>query len=551
MKLELNQSNAMKLLADAFTGRKTFINELLQNARRAGATKIVVHSDKNLLSVFDDGCGISDFQKLLTICESGWSADVVEHDQPYGVGFLSAILASKDFKVISNGQTLTANVDELLAGKPADIDTGFAPLLPGGMTTGVYLELRDSILYINDVLGPAVRGFPVPVELSTGLQYERPLAERQLAEGVGCYTANLAGIGTLVWDCVADRSYVPDVQLFLQGLPVYLPKQQAGIRNKNDYYGSAHFGLHLDSKLFKGRMPDRDQVIGDDFSWIIKPVHDAIVQMWEQSLEDCNFEPSYDFYKQLTCEQGRHLIEKVQVIPAGVFSKIGSDLEHVLLRNDNYPYYSSNGAVVCKESDFRFTGCIDLDDGDDVAMLRCLEQNDILIATIGALPSWAYEHYVEVEAVRAVPVVDGLDAELSSVQLDIRGGGYIYAVECDSVRIELLDRDDNVVMSCVEDDFCPTVDGELYLVDGTCSASPYFFKQDHDFANEDGYDWDEDRIDSLCESFNAEWAMHKGAGVEVLLQRALQGIDPRRLAGKTFTVQFSNDSWPRVEVHAS
>lgn len=546
MKLELNQSNALRLLADAFTGRRTFVNELLQNARRAGASKIVVHSEKNLLRVFDDGCGVSDFQKLLTLCESGWSADVVEHDQPYGVGFLSAILASKSFVVVSGGKMLTANVDELLAGKPADIDTEFAPTLPGDMTTGVYLELRDSIPYINDVLGPAVRGFPVPVELSTGLQYERPLAE-----GVGCYTANLDGIGTLVWDGVADRSYIPDAQLFLQGLPIYLPNQQAGIRNKNDYYGSAHFGLHLDSKLFKGRMPDRDQVIGDDFSWIIKPVHDAIVQMWEQALEACNFEPSYDFYKQLTCEQGRHLIEKVQVIPAGVFSKIDSDLEHVLLRNDNYPYYRSNGAVVCKESDFRFTDSIDLEDGADVAMLRCLEQNDVLIANYEILPSWACEHRIEVEAVRAVPVVDGKDAELSSVRLDIRGGGYIYAVECDSVRIELLDSDDNVVMSCVEDDFCPTVDGELYLVDGTCSASPYFFKQDYDFASEDQYDWDEDKIDGLCESFNVEWAMHKGAGFEVLLQKALQGIDPRRLAGKTFTVQFSNDSWPKIEVRAA
>ncbi len=63
MKLELNQSNAMRLLADAFTGRRTFVNELLQNARRAGASKIVVHSEKNLLHVFDDGCGVSDFQK--------------------------------------------------------------------------------------------------------------------------------------------------------------------------------------------------------------------------------------------------------------------------------------------------------------------------------------------------------------------------------------------------------------------------------------------------------------------------------------------------------
>ncbi len=546
MKLELNQSNALRLLADAFTGRRTFVNELLQNARRAGASKIVVHSEKNLLRVFDDGCGISDFQKLLTICESGWSADVVEHDQPYGVGFLSAILASKSFVVVSGGKMLTANVDELLAGKPADIYTEFAPTLPDDMTTGVYLDMRYSLPHINDVLGPAVRGFPVPVELSTGLQYERPLAE-----GVGRYTANLDGIGTLVWDGVADRSYIPDAQLFLQGLPIYLPNQQAGIRNKNDYYGSAHFGLHLDSKLFKGRMPDRDQVIGDDFSWIIKPVHDAIVQMWEQALEACNFEPSYDFYKQLTCEQGRHLIEKVQVIPAGVFSKIDSDLEHVLLRNDNYPYYRSNGAVVCKESDFRFTDSIDLEDGADVAMLRCLEQNDVLIANYEILPSWACEHRIEVEAVRAVPVVDGKDAELSSVRLDIRGGGYIYAVECDSVRIELLDRDDNVVMSCVEDDFCPTVDGELYLVDGTCSASPYFFKQDYDFALEDQYDWDEDKIDGLCESFNVEWAMHKGAGFEVLLQKALQGIDPRRLAGKTFTVQFSNDSWPKIEVRAA
>ena len=68
--------------------------ELLQNARRAGASLVDIHiadlsggAVGSTVTVRDNGRGVDDFQKLLTLGDSDWSADVCQAEDPAGMGF--------------------------------------------------------------------------------------------------------------------------------------------------------------------------------------------------------------------------------------------------------------------------------------------------------------------------------------------------------------------------------------------------------------------------------------------------------------------------------
>ena len=93
--MKVNQANLVKGLKYSFTNRTTVLGGLMQNARRAGATQVNFEyaSDTKILKVTDDGCGIESIETLLTVAESGWDADVVAQEHPFGIGFLSALFA--------------------------------------------------------------------------------------------------------------------------------------------------------------------------------------------------------------------------------------------------------------------------------------------------------------------------------------------------------------------------------------------------------------------------------------------------------------------------
>lgn len=79
-------------------------NELFQNARRAGATRVVVtaehRSDACLITVSDDGAGIADPPDLVSLGASAWSEECRAREDPAGMGFFS--LAGLDTVVSSH-----------------------------------------------------------------------------------------------------------------------------------------------------------------------------------------------------------------------------------------------------------------------------------------------------------------------------------------------------------------------------------------------------------------------------------------------------------------
>ena len=143
------------------------LHELLQNARRAGATSIEIDVDTEggepTLVVTDDGCGIDDPSHLLTLGQSGWDAQIAEREDPAGMGVFSlagrkvtiaswSASAARAWQVTIPGEGWEGGLD--LAIEPAQIGAG----------TQIRVTLSESWAKQLDLAVSGVaRHYPLPV----------------------------------------------------------------------------------------------------------------------------------------------------------------------------------------------------------------------------------------------------------------------------------------------------------------------------------------------------------------------------------------------------
>lgn len=535
--LTVNQNNALKLLADAFSARTTFVTELMQNARRAGATEIYFHHANNDLRVSDNGCGVRDFNKLLTLCESGWSQDVQESDTPYGVGFLSAIMASSEFTVTSNGKTLHAVTDELLAGVPATI-THNDESLAG---TTITLKLRNAI-DLQRVLDLSARTFPIQVYRNDMIQ------SHNLALGIAPYSIEIPGLGTLVWDgYLGSGSTLGSVSYALQGLPISFGRTA----NSYDTGYYRNWVVHLDQTKFRGRMPDREAVIWQpEFEGLTDHVETAQKELLRQRwLEQC-LAPSLDLYRVVACELGHNMLDMVEAIPAGVFCELVEAPEHSLVEWELLDWRAVD--VITRDNMHTLTYILDFPDtegGDNIAALRTMYASDIAERR-HPVPSWVKCREISYDTVRVeYGTYDRKTDEFTvaagpvpTVVVDIGRYWSMTVQPCEAVRVSLTDEDGNVVASTVEYDFTPTVNNILYLTNNIEQVDSYVFQQDYSFLREDSEnDWDWDKINAACRKFTVEYKLAQGKDPAVLVENALASVANRtNLWGKSYVVGFAS-----------
>ena len=528
MHISINERNALKLLADAFSNRTTFLAELMQNARRAGASYIrfLYDNASNTLVVDDDGCSVTDFGVLLRLCESGWSEAVQESDAPYGVGFLSAIMASEHFEVSGKRGTLVADTDQLLAGHPATV---MSYAVVGG--TRITLKLRHRIDRLGDTLSKYACGFPLKVYINNSLCGSR------MALDSSKQTIDVPGVGTLAWTGGSSTA----TGVFLQGLPIavaggYSPWSP----DSNDW------ALHLDSTIYRGRMPDRETVIDLKWAQIEAAVRFAqralLTRVFYDEAKRC---PSYEFYNTLLHFGLHNLINEVEIIPAGVFKELTDAPDQIDDESGNSSHKRRAGAVSRADS-FTYTSSISsIDDAEALMLARIAYANGVLLCESAKLPDWASSHRLDWYSVRAVPANAG-----PVHALYVESYGHMDVVQCDSVELQLLDEDDDVVLSCVEDDFCPLVDDVLYLTDRATSAQAHYFMQDT--ACWDDYScFDYDAIGTACESFKQELKLALGSDPVELVAKACKAINRKELHDKRYSVLFSPRGATAVEASGS
>lgn len=284
IQIKVNESRLISNLGSVFTNNTKVLAELMQNARRAGATRIDVVKADAVLTISDNGSGIGDFQKLLTLAESGWDAKTVQTEGAYGMGFFSALFSAKEKVIVqSNGRQIIIRCDEDLLSQKIDI-------LESSVTKGAVVQLHGlQVDNLADTLADYCKGFAVDVYLNGGdtpIPSPHRLNVDFIDFGAGKVRGPLSNLKKS-WAGNSPKGYIA----YLQGFVV-----------DQQYFGGwrADGGtaiIHLDSEEFSARMPDRDCLINPGEG--TEKIRDALIEFRKNELlEVKRLDPKslFDYY---------------------------------------------------------------------------------------------------------------------------------------------------------------------------------------------------------------------------------------------------------------
>jgi len=146
-------SKANRLFTGTLAGR---IIEILQNARRAGATEVNITNQDGSVTIRDNGRGIEDFSKLLDLGNSDWDQGTEDAEDPAGVGVFC--LAPREVKISSGDKTVVIT-EKAWTGEPVPVQTTEGPV------QGTILQFNDEPWTFEEVEKQAVfSGLQVTVD---------------------------------------------------------------------------------------------------------------------------------------------------------------------------------------------------------------------------------------------------------------------------------------------------------------------------------------------------------------------------------------------------
>ncbi|OAI12765.1 MULTISPECIES: ATP-binding protein [Methylomonas] len=312
IQLRVNTTKLVHSLRWSFTNQETYLGELMQNARRAGASYVAFDycAETDTVTVTDDGCGIDSIETLLTVAESGWDVETIAKEHAFGVGFLSALFACRHLDLSSKGGRFSADTDHILGFQPVAV----SPVTDwNGLTEITLIEIDGK--HIDTTLAKLAAGFPIAVHFN-GTVLPRPHALDSAGETE--FVDSAIGRIRLIDLRDSDRHF-NDCLVYLQGLPVY----------QGPYYrfcGTRYLGniVHLDSEQFMARLPDRDKLV--DETKVIHRVGEAIRTAIECKLETLKAALSADqflsYYPALRECNLLRLLNDVEVLPTPLVSRI-------------------------------------------------------------------------------------------------------------------------------------------------------------------------------------------------------------------------------------
>ena len=146
-------------------GTKDILNELLQNARRSGATRVDITTQPDRITVADDGAGIADPAAILAFGQSGWDNRAAQSEHAAGMGFY-ALARSERVRVTSRRRDETAwqvdlTPDHFVGKLDAPVQRLFESTTPPG-TNVTFAITKDPDRDIMD----AARYYPLPVRVN-------------------------------------------------------------------------------------------------------------------------------------------------------------------------------------------------------------------------------------------------------------------------------------------------------------------------------------------------------------------------------------------------
>lgn len=260
VRASVNEKQLLSTIKHLFKSNFSFLGELMQNARRAGASLVRFEFDPEAktLIVGDNGCGIEDFGKLIDLCTSGWDEDVQIADNPFGMGFFSVFFACDHITVRSRGLKLTASHEDITTKRLLQVVDDEVPV-----RAGVILELhglKPELLGHQQHYTPRTHGemdtyelyrhlikfsmgFPIEVQCN-GTPLPRPHAQAAIKGDDTAY--GFVHMAQVHDESTSLSDQIRDTALYLQGLPI-----------GPNRYSNNHNVVHLSSAKFTPQMPDR------------------------------------------------------------------------------------------------------------------------------------------------------------------------------------------------------------------------------------------------------------------------------------------------------
>ena len=152
-------------------GTRDILNELLQNARRSGATRVDITIQPDRVTVADDGTGIADPAAILAFGQSGWDNRAARSEHAAGMGFY-ALARSERVRVTSKHRDGPAwqvdlTPDHFVGKLDAPVHRLFENTNPPG-TTVTFASSR----YPDQDIRDAARYYPLPVRVN-GIRAEQ------------------------------------------------------------------------------------------------------------------------------------------------------------------------------------------------------------------------------------------------------------------------------------------------------------------------------------------------------------------------------------------
>ena len=147
-------------------------NELLQNSRRAGASRVDITIEDGLVTITDDGQGIADPGAVLAFGQSRWDNETARREDPAGMGVYA--LARKEDIVIRSHHPQTGAAWQVSLQPDHFTGQRAAPIIqldPAETPAGTAVTFRDPDARTSTAEG-ATKYYPLPVTVN-GQEVER------------------------------------------------------------------------------------------------------------------------------------------------------------------------------------------------------------------------------------------------------------------------------------------------------------------------------------------------------------------------------------------
>ena len=161
--------HAINRVSEFFDATTTdILNELLQNSRRSGATRVDITTRPDSVTLTDDGHGITDPRALLAFGQTTWESEAANNEHPAGMG-LYALARRKNVRIRSHAPgTPPWQVDLTPDHFVGKLSAPITQLNPGALPQGTSIRFSSNQTP-DSTFQNAARYYPLPVWLN-GIQ---------------------------------------------------------------------------------------------------------------------------------------------------------------------------------------------------------------------------------------------------------------------------------------------------------------------------------------------------------------------------------------------